>query len=468
MWKSLLLLFALSFCAFAIQSGDSMMYLSLARDFIFANVWEQSDVHKYLYPQTDGQLIWHHEYLTAILFYAAHALAGFPALILLKILVLGILFWTVIRAEPAENKNPLWIALWIFAVLAGSFRFIERASMFSDLFTVLTASWLLTEKHLSKSLLVRLILLFALWIQLHPGFILGFVFIFLWLAWHLLHTPGFRRRRLLWLSAVPLVMLLNPSLHEGLLYPLRFAFHETQTLRQHNFEWFPAYHPAFRFTPEMLAFWMLSALTAFFFIYRQAWRSLNAVFALAAFLFTLQAVRFVPFAAMTMVLCVKPWTRFYSLSLERQSLQISLAVLLGVVAVKNLTMGYQSSSGRRLASWGLDPKFFPEKTLEVLRQVRGGQQIYNSHDFGAYLIWKGITPIFHHGFVTDMKFYRDEVIGSLQSRKQFLDLAAKYDWKILLVDRFGGYREAYQILAPLPGWKIVAEDEASYLIMYLP
>jgi len=34
MWIWLLLIFALSFCAFAIQSGDAVMYLALARDFL--------------------------------------------------------------------------------------------------------------------------------------------------------------------------------------------------------------------------------------------------------------------------------------------------------------------------------------------------------------------------------------------------------------------------------------------------
>jgi hypothetical protein len=340
--------------------------------------------------------------------------------------------------------------------------------MFSDLFSVLTVSWLLREHRLTKGLLARLSLLFLLWIQLHPGFVVGFVFILFWAIWHLVKTPGFERRRLALLFILPLVMLLNPDTLTGLLYPFRFALQEAQTLKSHNFEWFPSYHRAFRFTPEMLSFWLLSFATGFFLLHHRALRSLNGVFALLAFSFILQAVRFVPFAAMTLLICVKPWARFHSIELRKVWLQAGFALLLLGLALKNFSVGYVSSSGQRLANFGLDPKFFPSRTLEILRQLPAPGQIYNSHDFGAYLIWLGFKPVFHHGFVTDMLFYRTEVIGALSSTKQFQEISSKYNWKVLLVDKYGGYRQIHRLLSPVPGWKIVAEDEAAYLIMYLP
>jgi hypothetical protein len=155
------------------------------------------------------------------------------------------------------------------------------------------------------------------------------------------------------------------------------------------------------------------------------------------------------------------------LDTSRKWLKTAVAALLLIIAAKNFVRGYDSSSGRRLPRLGLDPKFFPSKTLETLKQIHPAQ-FYNSHDFGAYLVWLGITPVFHHGFVTDMNFYEKEVIGSLRSQDEFLALARKYGWKVLLIDRFGGYRRAHAILSPMKEWKIVAEDEAAYLIAYLP
>lgn len=471
MWKWILSLFALSFCLFAIQSGDTMMYLTVAQDFILAGDWRQLDVHQYLYPQTDGVLIWQHEYLSSLLFYGAWWLGDWAGVILLKTIVLAILFWATLNSGPEkQNAQPVWIALWALAIHAASFRFIERASLFSDLFSVLMVCWLLKENRLSKSLFIRLSVMFTLWIQLHPGFIIGFLLLGIWCLWHALMTPGFERGRLLYLLLIPLMMLINPAFVEGFTYPFRFAVAEVSVLKLHNFEWLPPYHSVFRFSREMLSFWFLIMIAAFFFFYHRTWRALPALFSIAALLFSLQAVRFVPFAALIIVVCVKPWSHLKVLSLEQRWLKITIASGLILFAAKNFIWGYQSSSGWRVPSLTLDKKFFPEETLSVLNQLppEARAKIYNSHDFGAYLLWRGIRPVFHHGFVTDMKFYREEVIGALQSKEQFLALATKYNWQTLLIDKNNSYRQAFPILSTLPEWKIVAADEAAYLIVRLP
>ena len=67
-----------------------------------------------------------------------------------------------------------------------------------------------------------------------------------------------------------------------------------------------------------------------------------------------------------------------------------------------------------------------------------------------------------------MDFYEHDAAGVFESQARFLELAAKYRWSMLLVDKHGSYPYFYKILSPLTNWKIVAEDEASYLIYDLP
>ena len=465
-WRWILLAFGLSFGLFAIQSGDVLMYLALARDFVLKGNWEQVD--PYLYPRTDGRLVWHHEYLSYLFFYAAWKLHGAAGLILVKVGILGAMLWCVLRAPPKdETQRPLWMLLWVLAVLAGSFRYIERSSLFSDLFTVVLATWLLAQNRIDRKLILRLSLLFLVWVQLHPGFVLGLIYLALWTVWHFCRTPGFRSRRLLWLMLPIALLSLNPSGLGGVLYPFEFSLNEAQTLRHYNFEWFSSLHPAFRFTPEVLAFWVLSFACAVLFIKERALFTLHAFFALAAFLLTLQAVRFMPWAAMVLVLCAKPVANLRTPLLRSKWLAYAVASLLIVAAARNFLWGYHSSSGQRLPQLGFDPKFFPTRTLEFLRRQPIAGKLYNSHDLGSSLIWNGITPVFHHGFVTDMDFFKNDVIGAMGSRERFLELARKYGWTMLLVDRPGGYREMHRILSPIPEWKIVAEDESSYLIYNL-
>lgn len=458
--------FAFSFTLFAIQSSDVYMYLSLARDFLLK--WDWSSQDPYLYSLPGAQLVWAHEYLSYLVFYGVHAMGGIPGLMLFKAALLTVIFAIVLTATPrGTNRSLLWTGLWILAVIAASFRFIERSSLISDLFCVVLVKWLLDNHTLNRGFALRLSALFFLWIQFHPGFPLGLVLLSLWCAWGLIFNPLFLAKDLRWLLLPVGALFLNPLHWEGVLYPFQFALHEARTLKNFNFEWLPAYHRAFRFSPEVVAFWVLSVLSFFLIAREKAWVSLRSWFAAFAFVAAAGAVRFVPWAAFVMVLAVKPWSQFRLIK-PRAWVQAAVLAALAVVGVKNLLWGYSSSSGFRKPGFALDGAFFPQATLEVLRRQPIPGRVYNTHEFGAWMIWQGVTPVFHHGFVTDMAFYREDVMGVFQSQQRFLELAAKHNWTMLLLEKHNSYSYFWKILSPLPNWKIVAEDEASYLIYNLP
>src|SRR5437588_10441243 len=124
-WTSVLLfLFALSFTFFAIQSGDALMYLTLVRDYLIHGEWPAFDPYLYSLPHAELHIA--HEYLSYFIFYGFWSVLDFGGLILLKIIILGILFALTLRAGPrSQNSSPLWMGLWLLAVLAASFLFIE-------------------------------------------------------------------------------------------------------------------------------------------------------------------------------------------------------------------------------------------------------------------------------------------------------------------------------------------------------
>jgi hypothetical protein len=261
--------------------------------------------------------------------------------------------------------------------------------------------------------------------------------------------------------------LLNPDGWRGYVYPLTFALNEGRVFALYNFEWFAAYHPAFRFAPETLAFWIFGLL-ALALIYRaRGWRELRAWFILFALVIGTRAVRFIPAAVFIGLLALRPWANLEYIRVPRWASAIGLTLLLAL-SMKNFARGYQSSSGPRQPGLEFDPAFFPRENLRVLREHRLPGRLYNSHDFGAALIWEGLAPVFHHGFVTDVEFYRDEVIGALRSPAEFFALAAKYDWTMLLIEKRNAYRTFHAFLKDRPEWKIVGEDAASYLIFKMP
>ena len=463
-----LFLFALSFGAFAIQSGDVMMYLALVRDFLASGKWFESK-DPYLYSLDAARLVWQHEYLSYLYFNELHTILGPAGLIAAKLILLSFIFVLVLRAKPVEqNKNLLWMFLWTLAVLAGSFRFIERSSLFSDLFCVGLSAFLVDREKLEWRDVIALTLIFLFWVQLHPGYPLGVVLLLLWVTHRWLITKTISWKEGL-ISILPLAaLILNPLGVEGALYPIQFAFNEARTLKLFNFEWMPSYHPSFRFAHEVLAFWILGSVALFFIIKEKLSLELRGWFAILALITATQTVRFIPWAVFASILLLKPWLSFKAKHLANSYVAATFSLVLIVIATKNLSFGYESSSGKRLAQWDWDPKFFPSKTLTFLKANRIPGRVYNTHDFGSILVWEGLYPIFHHGFVTDMSFYAGDVMGVFESQKRFLELARKYNWTMLLVEKYGAYAYFHKILSPLPEWKIVAEDDASYLIYLLP
>ncbi|MGZ3722409.1 MAG: hypothetical protein ACXVA9_05735, partial [Bdellovibrionales bacterium] len=457
---ALLFLFALSFTFFAIQSGDALMYLTLVRDYLIHGEWPAFDPYLYSLPHAELHIA--HEYLSYFIFYGFWSVLGFGGLILLKMIILGILFALTLRAGPREqNSSSLWIGLWLLAVLAASFRFIERTSLFSDLFSVLLIYWLVDAKQLTRSLLIRLTVLFLLWVQLHPGYPLGLAILAIWAGWNSYFNPDFRKANLPWLLLPVLCLLINPLVLDGALYPFRFAFNEALVLKHHNFEWFPTYHEAFRWTPEVIGYWSLLTATLFLLWREKAWLSLRGILALFVVLAGIQAVRFVPWTSFALLILIKPWAVF---KIRARYLVHFLTLVMVLAIFRNVIWGYTGSSGPRTPQIALDKNFFPVETVEFLRAHPLAGNLYNAHDFGSYLLWVKMAPIFHHGFVTDMDFYENDVAGLFQSQARFLELAKKYNWTKLLVDKHGSYPYFYKILSPLPEWKIVSEDDAAYLI----
>jgi len=383
-------------------------------------------------------------------------------LIALKALLLATMYALVLRAQPMRSSSTLFLMGWTLAVLAGSFRFIERASILSDLFCIVLLSWLLETKMITRGLVLRLTVLFGLWVQLHPGYPLGLVLLG---GWALAHRP----RNSCWLMLPPFALVLNPEGLTGALYPFRFALDEARVFRQFNFEWLPSYDARFISQPETMAFWALSLVTLYLLTRDRLWFTWRGLTALMCLLLGAQTIRFVPWTSCASLLLLKSsWEFHLGRHLwERRVAGLFLIVLVGV-GIKNLVWGYHSSSGQRQPGFALDLQYAPSKTLEVLRSHRLPGHLYNTHDLGGSLIWDGQAPVFHHGFVTDMKFYREDVVGVFQGTDRFTELARRYGWTMLLVDKVVSYRYFHQILSPRPQWKIVAEDEASYLIYLDP
>jgi hypothetical protein len=171
----------------------------------------------YSYAAGDAPFVNHH-WLTGVVFYLVWRAAHFEGLTILYMMLVSeavvVLYLAVRRACGTAVAAPLAsLALPLVA-----WRYDVRPEAFTYLLTAVFYAVLLAwqEQRLKDRWLYSLPCLMLLWVNLHIGFVFGFLLIGFFVL------KNMRRWRRLWpVAALSLLAgLLNPSLLAGLLYPL--------------------------------------------------------------------------------------------------------------------------------------------------------------------------------------------------------------------------------------------------------
>lgn len=155
-----------------------------------------------------------HEWLSQVIFYLVYKLSGFVGIIFLKSFLILLTFYIVHRHSlKYANFNVLTVLIIFFSAYISSMFFTERPHLFSFLFIVI----LLYVLHIEKLFLLPL--LFLLWCNLHSGFILGFVILFI----HIIFDKN-KKQLFFWLILSVLSSIINPSGLNILIYPFYTIF----------------------------------------------------------------------------------------------------------------------------------------------------------------------------------------------------------------------------------------------------
>lgn len=164
-----------------------------------------------------------HHWLTGVVFYLVFKLASFPGLAvfytLLVVLALAASYW----AAQSVSNAMLASALVALAVPIVAWRDLIRPEGFTYLFTALFY-WVLlawSEGWIRDRALAMLPALMLLWINLHIGFVFGFLILAIF-GLHLWASQAVRSRWKAWGAAAAgclVASMLNPSGIHGLLYP---------------------------------------------------------------------------------------------------------------------------------------------------------------------------------------------------------------------------------------------------------
>lgn len=451
-----------------IIDGDVFFALSLGR-WLF---------HDGLLPSTDPFLYtlkdWHvlHQWLTYPIFYLFHSAGGASGLFILR-LVLWLLIFAILIRKSVEWMVPQSLALLILlvALIPSSYRFIDRASVFSDFILIWMTSQFLSSPLLHRRLLFILPVVFGVWVNLHAGFVIGLA-----LYTGYVVTRWRRASPLTWLSLACsyVACLLNPDFINGALFPLETAFKpEWAMYRAINFEWMPTFEEPFLSTWEVrtLIILLLSCFFLLLWAWFKNWRRITfALFAFCVYAYLAQsAARFMSTSALGFSLLA-----IYSLSISgfhirkriERYFSVALATLCLGLCGWVIFQGYPSVTGHRSIAIGLDEKSFPVAAAQFIQENKLEGRIFNQYEWGSFLVWSldRRDNLFIHTHIDDPKLLVDGYYGTGRTAAQFEETVQKFNIRYFLLEsKILKMQPPPALLSSLASWKILYQDETAVL-----
>lgn len=347
----LLLLFSLAFLLLRLtteQIADPDLWGRLSIGAILSQT-HHFPYHDYFSYTSYGAPWIDHEWLSGLIFYQTLALTGEPGLLLLKYSLLALTLLLLYRHHPKHPTLPFYALLLLTPIITSGFSTTIRCQTFSFLLFTLFISLLESVRTRQKSpkTLLWLLPLIALWANLHGGFVLGILLVFLYGIGALLPPKSNPRPYF----AITLTMILVT----GLLNPYGFSYwHYILDALALNRNHIPEWRPLPLLTPTFweLKLLILTTLATLCLYFKKrphpiAWAPILVTG--MTLLMALKSIRFQTFLPLA-VLCYLPlwlpshlpdtWQkRLKSLpAFIKPSVQIWIPALIGTLSVFTLTL----------------------------------------------------------------------------------------------------------------------------------
>ena len=452
------LAFAVYAFSYTVTDPDLWGHVKFGQDTWNAGGPLRTDPYSYL---TAGQLWINHEWLSEVLFWLAFSAAGATGLVLLKLsatlFTVSLVCWWLIRRGLDATRIGVLLAL---AVLPMNYALVTvRPHLFTVAFFAVTILLLATAEQGKPGTLWLLPPLFALWANLHGGFLAAVGVVALWLAARSLRTLVQSRdfasllKPALPIAAALLATLLNPYGPELWLFLLRTA----TVPRPEITEW-----QALSIVSVGGALYVALAtisLLGFALSRRPRSPSLIAVWACTALL-PLVAVRHLPlFAVATIVLAGEhAWDAWERAGHSRSSAPSRLVIAISLAAAL-LLLGlspFRASSFRT----SKDNLPFPARAVGLLKAAPiPPSNLAVDFDWGEYVIW-------HLGpeFKVSVDGRRETVYGDAVYQANLHFMYGQGEWSALLdsyptdLALVSKQKAVYNLMLLKPGWVLVYED----------
>ncbi|MGB0125145.1 MAG: hypothetical protein WA400_07160 [Silvibacterium sp.] len=418
---------------------------------------------------TSGQPWINPEWLAEIPYYFGFRLFGERGIFLVmlaavELFIAGMLVRCYLRSRDISSA---FLATWI-AVLLAAVNIGPRTILFGWL-CFLGEMFVLEAFRRGRDHLWLLIPIYALWINLHGSWLIGYAFFVLFVAsgtaggtWGSIEavkwTPAQLKKLMAVGAASVAALFVNPYGWRLVAYPFNMLLHQRLNLAVVD-EWRSVSFQSFY---GVVVFVLASAMLVFTLARRRSWPLYELLFALLAVYVGLSHKRFlfligmIVCPMMTVELAGLVFAPYDAKKDNKQVLNVVLMAGFLFFAIRHVP----TSAKLHVA----EAEYFPVKALPALENSCSGEHTLNQYEWGGFLIWHARgTPVFVDSRTDIFEYY-----GVLADYLK----AANMDDSLAILDR---YRVGCVLLSPgsqlvyllqhTPGWRTQYEDGTATLLV---
>jgi len=388
-----------------------------------------------------------HEWLSQAIWYLVYRVGGFGAVVLWKALLLTILCGCTGWVAWRRTGSPWWAMAAALGAASLAVEFAhDRPGIVSYVFT---AGFLAIFE--SRRRLWLLPVLAVIWANCHGGFFLG------WIVCAAFGVEAILRRApdtraVLWMGGLSVVLSgLNPNGFAALGTVLRYR---ASPLQSTLIEWSPADLWGSPYAFDLLLYGAALVLLLSWKQVRPADWILFAAFAAAA-VTAFRNEMLIGLLAPVLIAAYFPWKRRLP-AMAQWGAALLLVVGLGWGIVRGQFFQL------RAAEWR-----YPAGAAAFLAEHPILAPLFNTYEYGGYLIWKG-QKVFIDGRALSESVFQDyrTILGAPPNEPARAALLAKWGIGVIVVNAFEyNAGTLYPLVLALADWKLVYEDPQALIFV---
>ncbi|WP_246038047.1 hypothetical protein [Geomonas terrae] len=461
-----------------LNDGDTGYHIRAGEYIMKTMKVPQYDMFSYLTPPLPWTA---HEWLSEVIMALVHSAFGLTGVVVFFSFFIALTAMLLFETIHASDKNILIsLAVVILATASSGLHWLARPHIFSFPLTLAWYHILCLYQYKDRNLLYVLPLLMLLWVNLHGGFMGGFILLSVFLAgnaFEALCSGCDRQKALARLKALSVatalclaVTVVNPYGYYILLFPFKLT--SSGYLMDSISEFMsPNFHERYAKGFELYLILLIAA-----FAWSRKKLDVFDVLLIALFLhMSLYSARYIPLFA---IVAARILSRMlndglhekdtaFSRFMERRSMNISrldaTAMRYLWPAASVVLVVYFAVTGR--ISYGFEPKTKPVAATEFIKRERIAGNMFNSDEFGDYLIYAAAPSykVFIDG--------RLDMYGA-ERLKEFRQVTAFQQGWEKVFEKYGITWVIYEANSHLSrylllnkDWKLIYADEAANIFV---